>query len=137
MTGQEIFDTVLAHLRKQGKASLNARGKCAYRGEGGTACAVGCLITDELYDPRIENWGVGSILNLRTNGVGIDETEAYREAYREALSRIVSHLGQENEALLADLQCAHDNQLAKLGLPYWERAMERIAGSHGLVYTPS
>ena len=133
MTGQEIFDGVLAHLRKQGKASVNDVGKCAYRGEGGTACAVGCLIPDELYDPRIENWGVGSILNMRTHGVGIDETEVYREA----LSRIASHLGQENEALLADLQSAHDNQLAKLGLPYWERAMERIAGSHGLVYTPS
>ena len=94
---------------------------------------MGCLIPDELYDPRIESWGVGSILNLRTNGVGIDETEAYREV----LTRIAGHLGQENEALLADLQSAHDNQLAKLGLPYWERAMERIAGSHGLVYTPS
>ena len=55
MTGQEIFDSVLAHLRKQGDASLNASGKCAYRGEGGTACAVGCLIPDELYDPRIES----------------------------------------------------------------------------------
>ena len=29
MTGQEIFDSVLAHLRKQGDASLNASGKCA------------------------------------------------------------------------------------------------------------
>ena len=133
MTGQEIFDSVLAHLRKQGDASLNASGKCAYRGEGGTACAVGCLIPDELYDPRIESWRVGTILNLRTGGVDAGEVEAYREA----LSRIASHLGQENEALLADLQSAHDNQLAKLGLPYWERAMERIAGSHGLVYTPS
>ena len=133
MTGQEIFDSVLAHLRKQGDASLNASGKCAYRGEGGTACAVGCLIPDELYDPRIENWGVGSILNLRTNGVGIDETEAYREV----LSRIASHLGQENEALLTDLQSAHDNQLAKSGLPAWEREMKRIAGNYGLVYTPA
>lgn len=133
MTGQEIFDGVLAHLRKQAKASLNTRGKCAYRGEGGTACAVGCLIPDELYDPRIENWGVGSILNLRTNGVGIDETEAYREV----LSRIASHLGRENLALLTVLQFAHDNHLAMTSVLAWEQAMERIAGSHGLVYTPA
>lgn len=133
MTGQEIFDSVLAHLRRQGQASLSACGKCAYRGEGGTACAVGCLIPDELYDPRIESWGVGSILNLRTNGVGIDETEAYRQV----LSRIASHLGQENEALLAGLQRAHDNQLAEYDLPAWEREMKRLAGNCGLVYTPA
>ena len=132
MTEQKIFDSVLAHLRKQGKASLNAKGKCAYRGEGGTACAVGCLIPDELYDPRIENWTVESILGLRANGAGACENEAYREV----LARIAGHLGQENEYLLAALQEAHDHMLAKSGLPAWERAMERVAGYFGLVYTP-
>ena len=130
MTGQEIFDSVLAHLRKQGDASLNASGKCAYRGEGGTACAVGCLIPDELYDPRIESWRVESILGLRTGGVDAGEVEAYREV----LSRVAGHLGQENKTLLGTLQHAHDNQLAKSGLPAWEREMKRIAGNYGLVY---
>ena len=35
MTAQEIFDTVLEHLREQGKASTNRSGECRYRGVGG------------------------------------------------------------------------------------------------------
>ena len=132
MTEQEIFDSVLAHLRKQGRASVNGQGKCAYRGEGGTSCAVGCLIPDELYDSRIENWTVESILGLRANGAGARENEAYREV----LARIAGHLGQENEYLLATLQEAHDHKLAKSDLPDWERTMKRVAGYFGLVYTP-
>lgn len=32
MTEQEVFDTVLTHLRKQGWPALDADGDCVYRG---------------------------------------------------------------------------------------------------------
>ena len=59
---QEAFDKVVAHLLRQGKASRNSLGQCAYRGEGGTSCAVGCLITDEEYRPDMEGEAVVSLL---------------------------------------------------------------------------
>lgn len=50
LTHQEIYDQVCAHLAKQGRRSMipiNGKAICAYRGNGGTKCAVGALIPDE------------------------------------------------------------------------------------------
>lgn len=54
-----ILEQVATHLAKQQAASTahNPRGGsyCAYRGENGTMCAIGCLISDDEYDPDIEH----------------------------------------------------------------------------------
>lgn len=62
MDRRAVFDKVKAHLLQQGKKShkkLLIYGEetvtCAYRGEGGLKCAVGCLILDEHYHPQMEN----------------------------------------------------------------------------------
>ena len=63
LTKQEAFDRMVAHLREQKAFSIRkldlADGEtipgCAYRGEGGVKCAVGCLIPDELYSFEMEN----------------------------------------------------------------------------------
>lgn len=57
LTHQEIYDQVCAHLAKQGRRSMipiNGKAICAYRGNGGTKCAVGALIPDELYTAKLE-----------------------------------------------------------------------------------
>ena len=69
MNQQEIFDKVATHLIAQGKQSramlthvlkLGAKpvaqggAGCAYRGDGGTMCAAGCLIPDDEYKPEFE-----------------------------------------------------------------------------------
>lgn len=53
---QETFEIVARHLLAQGKRSVlkETPDTCAYRGEGGLKCAVGCLIPDELYRPSFE-----------------------------------------------------------------------------------
>ncbi|MGQ7794435.1 hypothetical protein ACUN0C_18675 [Faunimonas sp. B44] len=56
---QEAFDTVVRHLFKQGKQAKF--GGCVYRGPEGTKCAVGCLIPDELYSPKLEGRSVFSL----------------------------------------------------------------------------
>ena len=53
MTDQQVFDTVVRHLAKQGRPSIGDEGACKYR-SGELSCAVGCLLTDEEYDPRQE-----------------------------------------------------------------------------------
>ena len=62
MNHQEAFDIAARHLLVQGKRSLTSDGACAYRGEGGLKCAIGALIPDDQYDPKMENWEVGIIL---------------------------------------------------------------------------
>lgn len=53
MEAQQIFETVSKHLFHQGVQSTSQIG-CAYRGDNGTSCAVGCLIPDEGYSPGME-----------------------------------------------------------------------------------
>ena len=53
-TEQEIFDQVVTHLAKQRIGSFMEGKGCAYRGEGGTMCAAGCLIADDEYDPQMD-----------------------------------------------------------------------------------
>lgn len=56
MTDQEIFDKVCTHLIKQARQSklISYKSMCAYRGEGGASCAIGCLIPDALYYREME-----------------------------------------------------------------------------------
>jgi hypothetical protein len=46
LTRQEIFDYVLAYIRKQGQPSMFGD-CCQYLTPGGLRCAVGCLLSDE------------------------------------------------------------------------------------------
>jgi len=62
-TMQEIFDISSVHLLRQKKMStlINPTSHnpfCAYRGENGLTCALGCLISDEDYRPEMEGRGV-------------------------------------------------------------------------------
>ncbi len=59
MDKQEIFEKVVNHLLNQKVRSVSrfngtSGGSCAYRGQNNTSCAIGCLLTDEEYDPKME-----------------------------------------------------------------------------------
>ncbi len=59
MNNQEIYDKVSKHLLTQNKKS-KLDGKCSYRGDNHTSCAIGCLIPYDLYDSQMEGgtiWG--------------------------------------------------------------------------------
>lgn len=70
MTTQEIFDKVAVHLLTQNEKSTETMRhieptspstiNCRYRGAEGRMCAIGCLIPDHKYDPRIEGGSVDS-----------------------------------------------------------------------------
>ena len=90
----DVFNYVVDHMQKQGKQSLFGGGNtCAYRGDGGTMCAVGCLMTDDEYDPSWENKGI--IVLVEQNMLTPDLNK-----------RIESNL-----QMLSDLQNFHDNYL--------------------------
>jgi hypothetical protein len=59
MRDQDISQLIADHLTKQKKVSMGGFG-CAYRGEGGASCAVGCLIKDEYYSKSLETQNAAS-----------------------------------------------------------------------------
>lgn len=111
MNAQEIFDTVLTGLRKQGKASM-ADGECMYRGDSGMKCAAGMFIPDDVYEPEMEHNSVGLLIEKHP-------VLEYLTPYKH---------------LLDDLQTAHDLELADHSLAAWEAEMALIAQQRGLVY---
>lgn len=115
MNAQEIFDKVVTHLRTQ-KSRAMLGNSCAYRAPDGKMCAVGCLIPDELYDPKMENKGV---MWLLVNKFTVPE------------------FFKEHPNLLEELQTVHDmeenwnkNGLSAIG----EEGLAVIARRHKLKY---
>lgn len=69
MNHQAVYGQVKKHLLTQGIKSVSAyvpdddgSASCAYRGVNGTRCAIGCIIPDELYDPKMEGKRASAIL---------------------------------------------------------------------------
>ena len=107
MSMSQIFNKVSRHLIKQNERSVDTRYKCVYRSNGGLSCAVGCLMTDDIYRPSFEGDSVrdSSIMEALTPIVGVNEDKRVLKLY-----------------LLRELQKVHDesrptdwaNDLAKI-----------------------
>jgi hypothetical protein len=103
---QEIYDRVRNHLLNQKKPAMSGEGFCAYRGNEGTMCAIGCLMDDSFYSERYEGCGV-----------------------KELPEEAISYLGGENMlGLLHDLQEVHDNH----SYLKWKSQLRAVAEKHGL-----
>ena len=61
MSVNKIFYKVQKHLLKQYEKSESKYAGCQYRSDNGLSCAVGCLMTDDIYDSSFE----GTNLNDR------------------------------------------------------------------------
>lgn len=109
---QATFDKVALHLLNQGMKSVNDNGDCMYRGGNGRSCAIGCLITDDVYNDSVEGETSRSIgvLNMLYQSnpaiIGIDQVHD----------------------LIEDLQRLHDNASASS----WEFYLIGIAKKYGL-----
>lgn len=116
MNAQEIFDTVVTHLRGMPHRSMDGV-KRAYRGNGGLKCAVGVIIRDEEYSSDMEGWDV---FDLYYHGM--------------LPERLIPHV-----RLLLDLQELHDSYSCwgRDGLnSEGERRLAGTATWFGLTYTP-
>lgn len=119
MTPQDIFNTAVIGVLKQGEPSIDLGiGKCLYRGEGGLKCAAGFLIDDEL---------------AKEGDVKGCSFHRLRHMFDE---EVPEHL-KENEELVSDLQSAHDGvSQPNIGsdtfiVRFWEKA-KKIAAKHEL-----
>ena len=120
-TLQAVFNKVVNHLRTQNAKSMSMipdrKLTCAYRGDNGCKCAVGCLIDDAHYSPSLEGTNVES-LRVRSalikSGIDIDGNDLN-----------VLHL-------LYQLQQVHDFQ----DVENWERGFLQVALNFDLILPP-
>lgn len=120
MTTQETFDTVFRHLVKQGRRSMTTQAsygenrdteRCSYRGKGGTSCAIGCLIPDELYSPDIEGKSFNIFISLSDRDAHLKGVTApITEYLLQVHPGLFYHAPKwEYERILGKrLQCLHD-----------------------------
>jgi hypothetical protein len=109
MTLQQIFDKSAVHLLTQNKKA-KSHGSCQYRGDGGTMCAVGCLIPDEHYSKDIEGCGVSGAWHARS-------ADPYARKLREALMASGIDIDDaKTMRMLDELQTIHDNHPVELWL---------------------
>jgi hypothetical protein len=115
MEAQEIFDTVAKHLFTQGRQALKqgSESSCAYRGEGGTKCAVGVLIPDQLYLKSMEGTAIHGLLD-KLIGVALPEWMT------------------DKQELLSNLQSAHDTSFNWENGAKMRRALNRVAAESSL-----
>ena len=117
MTKQEIYTKVRNHLLAQGaKSKTVATGNCAYRGDHGGMCAIGCLIPDSKYTPDIEGYRVTSPRVQET--LGLPTENRTQEDY-------------ENVRFLRELQDIHDGYYPE----QWREELDNFARVHGLTVT--
>ncbi len=120
-TMQQEFDAVVTHLFTQGKPAKDIEHDfCAYRGAGGTSCAVGIRIPDSVYKASMEGMQVETLVDLFP-----DELPAEIYAYT---------------SLFGKLQSLHDNwdfhgHCESMSFNSWlTQELPAIAKDMGLIY---
>lgn len=161
-TLQSTFDTVVTHLRKQGRRSADmlSGSMCKYREKADDKtmlkCAAGCLIPDECYRPIFEGFTIliptddtpgnlpdriQAILDKpKPPFIGNDRWDVFRHdlihlSQTEVYPGPVGRILQHynhNLLLVALLQSVHDRQ----GKPQWEKTFRMLAYAFDLTYTP-
>jgi hypothetical protein len=133
MTRREIFETVKNHLLTQGKKAWvfqddpDQPGPCLYRTDDGLRCAVGCLIPDELYDPRMEGVGIDCLgtdwsLPMWRDG-RYERSRTAAPLLRTALeSRLGREVATKDLELLRELQVIHDEHERSV----WEKKLREV-----------
>lgn len=114
MTNRELFNTIRDHLIAQTVSSTDAEGNCAYRGGGGTKCAVGAVITDAAYNPIFEGCSMQDVFVERGRWGGTS-TECYGEQPLNALAAALNASGipatPATRLMLQRLQEFHDSRM--------------------------
>ena len=128
LSQQEIFTTVVKHLRNQGRKAQQTDvdpdmpGPCLYKTKDGLKCAVGCLIPDHLYHPEMEGRSVRDMVRKFST-------------VRELLGIQFIHPDGDglegNISLLERLQDLHDS-ISPLN---WEREFVSISEHYGFDLT--
>jgi hypothetical protein len=58
LSPKDIYERVSGHLLAQNAVSEDDSGSCRLRSPDGRKCAIGSLVSDEVYDARLEGVGI-------------------------------------------------------------------------------
>tara|TARA_R110000744_G_C18929865_1_gene512976 strand:+ start:77 stop:469 length:393 start_codon:yes stop_codon:yes gene_type:complete len=114
---QEIFNKCSEHLLKQNKKSIDESVGCLYKDDNGLTCAIGCFITEEEYDPNMEQEGID----------GQTFISFFKKQYN-FLSEDINEGRLDNMSLLMALQYVHDNH----DVEDWEISLKEVAKEFSL-----
>jgi hypothetical protein len=119
-TKQRIFNKVAKHLLKQGRRSKFNAAKgyavCAYRGDGGARCALGCVIWNKHYNSYLEGQSINSA------------------SVQSALEKSLGVSFEKDEDLWSffnRLQSIHDSVMPA----QWRDSLLFLAAKHGLTFS--
>lgn len=108
-TTQEAFDAMAKHLLTQNAVSrFPGEVTCSYRGPDGLKCAVGALIPDEIYRPKLEGMHI------------------FAEGFAPVLNKIIGK--SVDVDILYQVQRVHDYMAPNV----WEMSLYEIAKDYGL-----
>lgn len=116
MNRQQIFDKVATHLFTQGHQAIKLS-RCCYRTNiEGEACAIGCLIPDEVYVPSLESLNAVDLANSDTkiNGLPSDI------------------FNRGNARFLRELQRVHDRRVSWKSTVSMQKALDLVAREENL-----
>ena len=115
MTNQEVFDKVKEHLLNQNQRAYDLYSGCKYRVPNTSLkCAIGCLITDDIYDEKFEGQSIEDLLT--DNSSNNDRTGHF--SYSLSLLFKGVDIG-----LLKDLQMLHDYSI----IEHWPSELDSLA----------
>lgn len=111
----EIFNFVVKHLLTQNAQALAEDSfACQYHAFDGKKCAIGCLIPEDAYDPRIEGLAASFLLDApdvklteAADSQLLDYTVARAVRRRFGLS-LTEPLDENDKAFIGGLQIIHD-----------------------------
>lgn len=119
MSLQTLFDDVANHLLTQRIRAISARHGCSYRGKNNTSCAVGCLISDDIYHESMEGATFEGLIR------------AYPIVLNNILEKYDLHeYGNVLVKLMPRLQYIHDN----VQPTEWPNYLENCAKTYNLEF---
>lgn len=127
---QEVFDYVASHLLTQNDRSLLPDGNgCAYRGDNGRTCAVGCLIADDEYE------AIDLLFRRDSEQDPAAEQESIEGTTWMSVCRVMNRAGitrpsEKMQELLTGLQRVHD----QYNVRDWRHILSRTATVFGLTF---
>lgn len=120
MSLQSLFDDVVTHLLTQmEKSTVSGPTTCSYRGVDGTMCAVGCLISDDVYEKGMEGKMVSGLF------------EEYPIVFHQIMEKYELHgYREEIKNMLERLQYIHDDR----SVTAWEEELRKCARINDLQF---
>ena len=129
MTRQEIFDTALNGIRKQGEPAFYNNGCVYYDTTNGNKCAAGQLLSDKAAHEL-------SLTEMGTWFDHIDKGTYYRIKRMDIPDYLID---EDNREFIQDIQACHDLSVnafyPETFMAEFEEMMASLAERYGLVYT--